>query len=238
MLHRSFVFLLITATALLASGAERCHVDDILECGEKLYSQGNEELVIRHFFKDRSNGVFVDVGAFHWKLHSTTYYLDEHLGWSGIAIDAIPHLGVAYAKHRPRTKFFNYIVTDHSGTVETFYRAGPVSSTSKEHAESLAKREADKIEVPTITLTELLDAQGIEKIDFLSMDIELGEPAALAGFDIDRFKPEFIGIEAGPKVRDQIALYFSNHGYERVDAYLEYDIVNWYYTPKKDDGSG
>ena len=62
--------------------------DDILTKGEKLYSQMNEELIIRHFFDDRRDGFFLDVGAFDWKKASTTLYLERHLGWSGIAIDA------------------------------------------------------------------------------------------------------------------------------------------------------
>jgi FkbM family methyltransferase len=224
----------IAAAAFIAFGCGRGEdFDTLLDSGESLYSQAKEELIIRHFFEDRRDGFFVDVGAFHWKIASTTYYLDEHLGWTGIAIDAIPHLVDGYVKNRPRTKFENYFVSDRSGESETFYRAGPVSSMSKEHVEKLAPGKYQVIEVPTITLDQLLDAHGVEKIDFMSMDIELAEPAALAGFDIDRFRPELVCIEAAPQVRDQIASYFEQHGYERIDAYLAHDIVNWYYTPAR-----
>ena len=63
------------------------------------------------------------------------------------------------------------------------------------------------------------------------MDIEQGEPAALAGFDIDRFKPELICIEVFPTVEDQIVAYMDLHGYERLEKYIPYDN-NWYYAPK------
>ena len=59
-----------------AAGAPK----DILTSGQKLYSANNEELIIRHFFNDRRGGVFVDVGSWHWKESSTTYYLEKHLG--------------------------------------------------------------------------------------------------------------------------------------------------------------
>ncbi len=68
------------------------------------------------------------------------------------------------------------------------------------------------------------------------MDIELGEPAALAGFDMDRFKPQLVCIEAldeGTEVKDQIIAYLTVHGYERLDKYLEYDGDNWYFRPKE-----
>lgn len=68
----------------------------------------------------------------------------------------------------------------------------------------------------------------------MSMDIEGAEPDALKGFDIERFKPELVCIETGtdPVVDRQIADYFSEHNYERIDEYLPYDSVNWYFRRK------
>jgi FkbM family methyltransferase len=215
--------------------------EDFITSGEKLYSQHNEELIIRHFFKDRREGFFVDVGCYHWKRASTTYYLEEHLGWSGVAVDALPMLRRGYERNRPRTRFFNYIVTDHADTVESFYASGPLSSTSEERVEKVSKalsgkqKEPKEIQVPTITLDRLLDEEGVEKIDFLSMDIEGGEPAALAGFDLERFRPELICIETGRhdgKHSLEMKRYFEERGYERIEAYLRHDIVNSYFTPK------
>jgi FkbM family methyltransferase len=208
---------------------------DLLATGKPVYSQGKEELVIRHYFNDRLGGFYVDVGAWRWDKASTTAYLEKTLGWSGLAIDALPHLAGEWAANRPKAKFLNYIVTDHSGTVESFFAAGPLSSTEGDHLKDFpGANPADvrEIKVPTITLNELLDKQAVTEIDFLSMDIEEGEPAALAGFDIERFKPELVCIEVSPSVRDKIVAYFAAHGYERIDEYTKHDSVNWYYRPK------
>jgi len=246
--------------------------DDILTSGKKLYSQFNEELIIRHFFRDREGGVFVDVGSYHYRDLSNTFYLEKHLGWSGIAVDALAELAEGYEKNRPRTRFFNFIVTDHSGTMDTLYASGAISSTQPDHLDCVydwAMKRAQKqpggsrrgdgvpgqpdgsrrgkpppaavfkteaIKIPTITLTELLDQNGVSKVDFLSMDIEQGEPSALAGFDIERFKPDLVCIEAFEVVRDEIAAYFESHGYERIEKYREYDDRNWYYRPKDEPG--
>jgi hypothetical protein len=64
------------------------------------------------------------------------------------------------------------------------------------------------------------------------MDIEGGEPAALAGFDIDRFRPALVRIEASKSNREFILNYFAEHAYERIDAYLQHDTVNWYFRPR------
>ena len=203
---------------------------------KKLYSQGNEELIVRDFFQDRVGGVFLDVGAADPVLTSTTYYLEKHLGWSGVAIDALPEYAVSFEKKRPKTRFVSYIVTDHSGTKEKFYRtvgAPGLSSTVADREFKGRKLWSQMIEVPTTTLDTLLAELGVGRIDFLSMDIEGGEPKALSGFDIERFRPQLVCIEKGEV--EFLKEYFADHGYERIDKYLRYDFVNWYYTPAKDD---
>jgi FkbM family methyltransferase len=205
-----------------------------IESENKLYSQDFEELLIRHFFADRRSGFFLDVGAFEWKAASTTLYLEHHLGWKGIAIDANPKYAMGYRNNRPNSEFLNYYVSDRSGESQTLLVAGPLSSSSEAHIRSfpgLKDIDLPRIEVPTITLNDLLDQRNLTKIDFLSMDIELGEPAALAGFDIERFRPDLVCIEASGSVRDQLTSYFDAHGYERIDEYLAYDSVNWYFRP-------
>src|SRR5262245_49184515 len=90
---------------LAACGEQAEEKENLLEHGKKLYSAGKEELIIRDFFKDRRDGYFVDVGCYHWSRHSTTFYLEKHLGWSGIGIDAQERFREGYVTHRPRTKF-------------------------------------------------------------------------------------------------------------------------------------
>lgn len=212
---------------------------DIVGTEKKLYSQNNEELVIRDYFQDRKDGFFLDVGCADPKKNSTTYFLEKHLGWSGIGIDALAEYAPKYEEQRPNTRFFSYIVTDHTGGPEKFYRirgATGLSSTI-ERTEFMGRElRSDVLEIPTTTLNDLLDEAGVSKIDFMSMDIELGAPKALAGFDIERFNPELVCVEAGgdPEYRQGLMDYFEEHGYERIDRYLANDIVNWYFRPKKD----
>jgi len=205
---------------------------------QKLYSQGNEELIIRDFFRDRRSGFFLDVGSSQPITNSTTYYLEKHLGWSGIAIDALAEYARGYEESRPRTRFFSYIVTDHGGTRERFYRirgAPELSSTIEGRQWAGEALPADVVEVPTITLDGLLEREGVERIDFLSMDIEGGEPKALAAFDLARYRPELICIGAYRK-EAMYDDYFGPLGYERLAKYHKYDYVNLYYTPVEAEG--
>jgi FkbM family methyltransferase len=208
---------------------------DILGSEQNLYSQQKEELIIRDFFQDRRDGFFVDVGC-AWPIrHSTTYYLEKHLGWSGIGIDGLPDYGPWWQRERPRSRFFNFLVTDHLADAEAFYRAGwpGVSSARKDRVIGERKVVSTEIQVPAVTLDALLAREGVREIDFLSMDIEGWEPKALAGFEIERFRPELVCVEAALENQDALLAYFGRHGYERIERYLAHDARNWYFRPRE-----
>ena len=97
--------LILSLTCFLGLGNGRALAGEIVEREKKIYSLGNEEIIIRDFFDDRRNGVFLDVGAFHYAMVSNTYYLEEHLGWSGIGVDALAEFALGYIENRPRTRF-------------------------------------------------------------------------------------------------------------------------------------
>lgn len=191
-------------------------------------------LIIRDFFDNRVGGIFIDVGCSHYKSYSTTYHLEKRLSWLGIGIDAISEYGFNYKIFRPKTKFFNFIVTNHSDTMSAFFQTEimQLSSASEEYVRKRSGGKYKKIYVPTITLNKLLEQNGISKINFLSMDIEGEEIDALAGFDIKRFKPDLVCIETAHLIEKQILDYFVHYSYEQIDKYLAYDTVNWYFSPQ------
>lgn len=196
-------------------------------------SQFGEEWIIRDFFNDKRGGYFVDVGASHYKMFSTTYFLEKNLGWSGLAIDPQGAFEADYKLHRPRTRFLPFFVADVSNEQAKMYvlDSDPfVTSGTKAFTQQFGAG-AKEVVAPTITLNDLLPKEGVRAIDFLSMDIELSEPKALAGFDIDRFRPTFVGIEVHPQVRQQILDYFTRHRYVVVGKYLRADDHNLYFTP-------
>jgi hypothetical protein len=201
--------------------------------GTKLYSQNAEELIVRDWFQDQREGFFVDAGAGDWRQDSTTYYLEHHLGWSGVAVDARRSVAQGFLEHRPSTRFFHYLLTDHAGTRDPFYEAGWLSSTDRDYLSQypIDPELITETSVETITLTELLDTAGAPQIDYLSLDLELGEAAALRGFAMERFRPRLVCVEAGWSQREWLSDYFSAHGYRRLDRYLSHDHVNWWFAP-------
>jgi FkbM family methyltransferase len=241
------VILLCAACALVAAAAMRYRAKSapiqyarhpesqalMDKYGPAKNSYSEEEWCIRDFFHDRRDGVFVDVGANDYKVTSNTYYLDTALNWRGIAIEPQKQFEADYVKYRPRTKFLSFFVSDVSNQRAKMYvlkKNTLLTSGNKEFTEQIGEKAAE-VEVPTITLNDLLDSEGITKIDFLSIDIELWEPKALAGFDVERFRPALVCIEAHPQVRQQILDYFARHHYVVVGKYLRADVNNLYFAP-------
>jgi FkbM family methyltransferase len=202
---------------------------------KKRYSLFDEELIIRDFFQDRRGGVFLDVGC-AWPIDANnTFYLEKHLGWTGIGVDALSDYAEEWNKVRPGARFFSYLVTDRSDGTGTFFKSPNLGLSSTDRNSASGKNfgetmEPEKIEIPMITLNDLLDQAGIEKIDLLSMDIEGHEPEALAGFDIERFQPELVVIEGK---KGEVSRYFRRHGYRQIQRYVPFDDINRYFQRKR-----
>jgi len=207
--------------------------------GQKIYSQWNEETLIRHFFNDQRDGFFVDVGAGDCCTESTTYYLASRLGWTGISIDANASVGPEYAVKRKGTKFLSFFVSDTSDEMADYFfvpQVPGISSGDPTHAKKfdfVAKKNLaiEEQKIRTVTLNKVLEANQVARIDFLSMDIEGAELAALNGFDIEKYKPRLVCVEIQQELGAPILQYFVRHGYQRVEDYLPFDRYNWYFTP-------
>jgi FkbM family methyltransferase len=213
------------------------HADELAALQQR-YGPGNnsehgEEWVIRDFFRDKRGGFFVDVGANDYKTFSNTYYLDTVLGWSGIAVEPQTQFAGDYAKYRPRSRFRPFFVSDVSDAEAKLYvlKSNPLVTSADENFTRAFGSNVEQMTAKTITLNDLLTTERVTTFDFLNMDIELWEPKALAGFDIERFRPALVCIEAHPEVRQLLLDYFATHHYTVVGKYLRADDSNLYFAP-------
>lgn len=196
-------------------------------------SEHDEEWIIREALQDRRDGVFVDVGASHYRRYSNTYFLEKELGWSGVAVDPIESFAADYAAHRPRTRFVSLFVSDRSHELVKFF-VNPDQTLVSSSQQEFTKRWGEGVsmrDVRTITLDDLLAELGVTRVDFLNMDIELSEPKALAGFSIQKYRPALVCIEAHPEVRQAILDYFARNGYVAIARYIKADELNLWFRP-------
>ena len=198
--------------------------------GAERFSSGLEEYLVRRFFNDLRAGVFVDVGASDAMKGSNTYRLERDFGWSGVAVDADAAVAQSY-KVRPRTRLFLAFVAATDGGTALLHKGEAGSSSGQRSFTEQFGGVSATAEVPRRSLQSILDESRVGLIDFLTMDIELGEPAALQSFAIDKHRPRLVCIEAHRPTRQWILNYFTRHGYVLVADYLLADELNLWFRP-------
>lgn len=176
----------------------------------RYFGQHGDDFLLWQLFKDQKNGFYIDVGAFDG-VHLSNTYSFELAGWNGICVEAIPDIFESCQKARPNTICINAacIGRDDLREVKFFVeKLGLLSGVSVDANEDdirnrYSRRGIDfeglePITVPARTLNSILDdhlAPG-HAIDFVSIDVEGSELDVLKGFDLNRYAPRCIVIEA------------------------------------------
>lgn len=173
-----------------------------------MYSQNHEDNLFLEYFKDKNDGILLEIGAFDSTVFSNSKALIEK-GWSAYLVDASPFcmtkLFEAYKQNDKVRLIQSLITTKPKQSLIPFYEApfSAVSSTNKEHTKKYFddkeqfENDHKEILVSSIDLNSLLSQLYLitNGIDFLSIDVE-GFSAELAMcLDLNMFKPLCICIE-------------------------------------------
>ena len=146
-------------------------------------------------------GVFVEAGAHDGYTQSNTYYLERHLGWRGLLVEAVPELYEKARRRRPRSVVTQAaLVAPEDDGSDVVMQFGDLSSTlgTRDHARGgldNAGRAPYEVTVRGRTLSGLLDESGLDRPDLIVLDVEGHELAALRGLDFDRHAPELLVVE-------------------------------------------
>ena len=188
----------------------------------KYYSQLGEDCLLAQFFLFKKNGFFVDVGAFDG-VYLSNGYCFEQLGWSGVCIEALPEYFELCVKNRSRSKCYQVACLDRDRGMVEFRRdrSGLFSgvNTDENYAASayggmnVPFEGFRSVYVPSTCLNDVLCNVNVE-IDFVSIDVEGAELQVLTGFDLERYRPRILVLEARLQEQRQVLdTYLGQHGY-------------------------
>ncbi|WP_118135393.1 FkbM family methyltransferase [Oceanicella sp. SM1341] len=165
---------------------------------------GQDEFLDRAVFRRKRGGVFVEVGAYDGITGSNTAFFEAFRGWSGLLVEAAPHLHAEVQRNRA-SPCLNLAVAAAEGEADFldirrgYLQMGGLVETMGAQAraaiEADSRTRAEVIRVPTRPLAAILDEAGLRRIDYLSIDIEGGEEAVLAAFPFERFEITAWSIE-------------------------------------------
>ena len=165
---------------------------------KKSYSMLGEDLVVNNFFKNKTNGTYVDVGCYHPIDGNNTHLLFKN-GWNGINIDlnkiSIDLFNIA----RKNDENFRVAVSNKSKKIKFYYRKkiNMLNTINKKFANNSFKKGYRTDYIQARTLSSILKESKLrnKKIDFLNIDIEGNEINALKTLDFKIYRPKLICVE-------------------------------------------
>ncbi len=167
-------------------------------------SQAGQDVVIDRVLDRKRGGTFVDIGAYDGVTGSNSLFFERNRGWTGVLVEPVAVQRAKAEQHRT-APCLAYAVADKKGVAEFMavtegytQMSGLVKTYDKR---MLGRVRADKrhaelvIKVPTRSLSQILTEAGIPDPDFVSLDIEGGELAALRKFPFDKHDVKIWAIE-------------------------------------------
>ena len=187
------------------------------------------------YFGAKTDGHFVEVGAFNGYNWSNTYHLAQ-LGWYGLLFEPQEQYYndcLALYKGNERITVVQCCIGDHNGETK-LYLGGSNTTMIPEQIEiynslpwaAISGLGLDKyVTSPIFTLDYMLEkANWPSEFDLLVIDVEGAESLVLDGFTLTRWLPTLAIVETH-KLNECMALsahaerideYFLDHGYEEV----------------------
>jgi FkbM family methyltransferase len=193
----------------------------------QFYSQYKQDkFCYENFFKDKKNGVFLEIGADDGIDFSNTNFYEKELGWTGICIEP---RNVAFNKLIKNRSCHceNVAVSDIESENETFlelegWGKGLSGLMGKYDPKHLLRIQMEKkhplhkgshtTSVKVVKLQSLLDKHDIQHVDFCSIDTEGGELDIMASLDWTKTTIDVITIENNYDYTD-IRPFFESKGY-------------------------
>jgi FkbM family methyltransferase len=190
----------------------------------KSYSQLKQDIEVITLYNKKTNGYFVEIGAYDGIDLSNTYLLETQYNWKGICVEPIPAHFEKLVKNRPSSICFQEAIYKKSGLTLNFDIADQnnmlsgISNHIDKH-KSVVDLQKTTIQVKTMTLLDLLDkANAPHFIEYLSLDTEGSELEILKPFDYNKYIFGVIHVEHNfiePR-RSQIKELLLSKGYKYV----------------------
>jgi len=177
------------------------------------FSQTGEDILINGLVQNKSNGFYVDVGAYDPIRFSNTYGF--HIkGWTGINIDANPESIKKFNKARPNDTNINVGISDVPDTLVYYkFKEGAFNTFSRKLAdsyESLYTMQPIKVERLDLLLDKYLPKG--QHIDLMNVDTEGFDLKVLKSNNWKKYRPRVIAVEFNEN-DNSIEKFLKHNGY-------------------------
>lgn len=182
------------------------------------YSQHGEDRLLAKLFNNV--GVCVEVGANDGTKFSNTKHFEEN-GWTCVLVEPTPEL-CRVIRERRRAILFECAASNKSGRVVLNVADGQDLYSSLEVEGAMSKAisnlqvSVSQISVAARTLDDILAESGVERVDFLTIDVEGHEHSVLLGVSLDKWMPRIVIVEDSTDLGEtSVSRHLAEVGYLR-----------------------
>ena len=210
-------------------------------------SQIQQDIILdQQIFKEKSNGVFVEVGALDGFGASNTWFFEMERNWSGLLIEPNPVEFNKRNQHpRPNSIFENCAISDVEMDINFLSIEGPCNVLSgimefynTQHLERINRElemysnhpeghelysRKEQIPMKAVRLESLFNKHNITKIDFISIDVEGAELQVLNSINFDKVDIGVFMIENNYGLEKETE-FLSSKGYKLLGN-IQWDSV-------------
>jgi FkbM family methyltransferase len=162
------------------------------------YAQNAEDVVLHRALGHLPTGRYLEVGANHPTEDSISRPFYDR-GWSGITVEPLPTLVEAHRRERPRDVQVHAVAGRPGSDHATLHHiAGTGLSTTVDSIRDMhrdAGYEPEDVDVALLTVDAILEEHPGD-LHFVVIDTEGSEADVLAGFDLRRWRPWVLVVEA------------------------------------------
>ena len=193
----------------------------------KSYSLFEEDLFIKKYFKNKSDGFYIDVGCYH-PLDGNNTHLLHTKGWNGINLDINFYSIELFKFLRKKDINIHSGISKKKDKLTMYYRKeiNMLNTLDKKLAKIHFRNGFKKRNVKVNTLNFFISKyfKKLEKINFLNIDAEGTELNVLKSLNFKQYKPQLICVE----IHNSKNMYDINYDYLKTNDIYKYLINKKY----------
>ncbi len=205
---------------------------------EKFFSQAGQDKIIKnHFFQNKKNGFFIEIGAYDGIIGSNCYHFEKFLNWEGIAIEA-SKIQYDKLKNNRKCKTVNKAISnkikdvEFVEVIEGLTQMSGINNENNTAIQIINNNENSKTKISKITTTTFEEEiKSNFEIDYLSIDIEGEELDLLKSIDFNKYTIKVISVENNVPDKFNYNTFFKSKNFSFFDRIGQDEIFfnNRYY---------
>lgn len=167
----------------------------------RYYAEYGEDSIVNCYLHYKRNGFYVDVGAFHPKRLSSTYYFYKNQKWRGIIIEPNPVNCELFRKKRGRDIVVNQGASIQEAVLKYYMFEDASQNTFSEEfkndrvAEKMEVTESREIKVSPLSEIIAKNIPSGVSVDYMNVDVEGLDLTVLQSNDWEKYRPKVITVE-------------------------------------------